>query len=92
MRQDVRRRSQKLIARSHGRCGFFLKVIQVDVSQYAVLGHRDERIDHRGCEHVAVHLGVVPNVGDEFVVSHDQVITMVTLPTNPYPVTKVWGG
>ena len=56
-------------------------VDQVDLAKNLVLGHRDERVDHRLGEDVASHLGVVADVGDKFVVGHD--VLTVTDPTWP---------
>ena len=92
MRQNVRRRGQELVARGQIATHLKLKHVQIDLAQDLIFCQSDERVDHRVREHIAPDVGVVSDVGDEFVVSHDQVITMVTLPTNPYPVTKVWGG
>ncbi len=79
MGQNVARRAQELVATGHRASGFFFEHVQIDVTQDPVLGHGDERVDHRVGEHVAVHLGVISDVCDQFVVCH-QLTTIVTRP------------
>ena len=85
MRQNVGRRGQELIARSHRAADFLLEHVQVNVTKNPVLRHRNERVNHRVRKDIAPDFGIVPDVGDQFVVSHGYVITIVTAPTAPYP-------
>lgn len=92
MDQDVGRAGQKLIARGQLPRNLLFKHIQVNVSENAVLSHRNKGINNRIGEDVTIHLGVISNVGNKFVVRHDQDTTIVTLPTPPTPWTKPCAG